>query len=210
MKEILKAFKNKQKECKNITMTFPINADDPQSMKFIEYLNDNRDIVQHDGKIIFMPFGKNVDRFLCGIAPIWKEYDNKQSFEYFYKNSEMMRELFCNEKDKDDRPIQIYANIAGVKYIITWKSTEQVDQFHYSEASPEDRGLLDMLWHMFGGIVKNEDDSEIKQLNPKIGVTFEVYLSKDYGYSFGITKSVFEHAKQLGYAVGGSILLGIG
>lgn len=210
MEKILETFKSTLVNNPDCPVQFPLDADDSESMRLIEYLSENRGIVEHSGKIIFIPYGKDVKRFICGIAPIWKNYDSIKSFEYFYTNSEMMRELFCNEKDDNGSLSPIYAEIDGVKYLVTWESNSDTDSFHYKVANANERGLLDMLWSIFGGITKKENNDEIKQLNPQIGVSFEVALSKDYGYNFGLTKKIYEHAHQLGYAIGGHISLSIG
>lgn len=212
MKKILNNFKNTLEENPDCPVSFSLNADDPQSMRFIEYLNDNKNLIEHNGKITFIPFGKNVERFICGVAPMWKKYEDIRLFEYYYTNSEMMRELFCNEKDDNDKLMPLYADIGGVKYIVTWESKGDTDSFHYKAANSEERGLLDMLWSIFGGITtkNDEDKDETKKLNPQIGVSFDVALSKDYGYNLGVTKMIYEHAHSLGYAVGGNISLSIG
>ena len=212
MEKILNTFKSMLENNPDCPVTFPLDTDNPQSMRFIEYLNDNRTLIEHNGKITFAPFGKNIDRFVCGIARMWKEYKDRKSFEYFYTNSEMMRELFCNEKDDNDKLIPMYADIDGVKYIVTWESKGDTDSFHYKVANSEERGLLDMLWSIFGGITtKNDKDKdETKKLNPQIGVSFDVALSKDYGYNLGVTKMLYDHAYSLGYAVGGNISMTIG
>lgn len=210
MEKILNTFKSMLANNPDYPVTFPLDTDDPQSMRFIEYLNDNRTLVEHNGKVVFAPFGKNIERFVCGVAPIWKEYKDRKSFEYYYTNSEMMRELFCNEKDDDDKLIPMFTEISGIKYIVTWESKGDIDSFHYKVANSEERGLLDMLWSIFGGITAKDNKDEIKKLNPRIGVNFEIALSKDYGYNFGVTKMLYEHAHSLGYAVGGNISLSIG
>jgi len=210
MEKIVNKFKNSLVNNSGCPVTFPLDTDNPESMKFIEYLSKNRNILEHNGKITFVPFGKNVDKFICGVAPIWKDYNSRKVFEYYYANSEMMRELFCNEKNNDGTLVPIYAEINGEKFIITWESTNDTDIFHYRKAAAEDVGLLDMLWNTFGGITKKEDDDIIKQLNPNIGVSFEIKFNKNYGYGLGVTKAIYEHAYNLGYAVDGNINLDIG
>lgn len=210
MEKILQTFKSVLANNPDHPVTFTLNADNPESMKFIEYLAEHRTLIQHNGKIIFAPYGKNIDRFVCGIARMWKEYKDRKSFEYYYTNSEMMRELFCNEKGEDNKLAPIYTDIEGVKYIVTWESKDDTDIFHYNVANSNERGLLDMLWSIFGGITTKGNKDELKQLNPQIGVNFEIALSKDYGYNLGLTKMIYEHAHSLGYAVGGNISMTIG
>lgn len=207
MEKILETFKSTLKNNPDTAVSFALDADDPQSMRFIEYLRDNRTLIEHNGKITFVPYGKNVENFICGIAPMWKEYSSRQDFEFYYTQSEMMRALFCNERDDDNKLIPIYANIDGTKYIVTWESRNDSDTFHYRVASSDERGLLDMLWSIYGGI---ESEDEVRQLNPQIGISFEMALSKNYGYNFGLTKNIYEHADKLGYSVGGNIKLSIG
>ena len=210
MEKILNNFKSTLEENPDYPVSFSLNADDPQSMRFIEYLNDNKNLIEHNGKITFIPFGKNVERFICGVAPMWKKYEDIRSFEYYYTNSELMRELFCNEKDDNDKLMPLYADIGGVKYIVTWESKGDTDSFHYKAANSEECGLLDMLWSIFGGITTKEGKDEIKRLNPQIGVGFEAVLGKDYGFNFGLAKKINEHVRQLEFAIGGSINLAIG
>lgn len=210
MEKIVNKFKNSLVNNSGCSVTFPLDTDNPESMKFIEYLSKNRNILEHNGKITFVPFGKNVDQFICGVVPIWKQYVSRKDFEGYYKFSEMMRELYCNEKDNNDKLIPIYAEINHKKFIITWQCQNNVDVFHYREASFSERGLLDVLWNTFGGITKKDNDSEIKQLNPKIEVSFKVKITKNYGYNFGIARKIYEHAYNLGYMIGGNINLDIG
>lgn len=210
MKKIIETFKSTLKNNPDCPVTFTLDSDNPQSMRFIEYLNNNRSLVQHNGKIVFLPYGKNIERFIFGIAPIWKEYENRESFESYYTNSEMMRELFCNERDVNGQLIPIYAEINGVKYIVTWETKNDTEIFHYKMATFEERGLADVLWSIFGGIKSKEDRNEIKQLNPQIGITFEVDINKNYGYNLGFAQRLNNHAYSLGYAVGGNIKMSIG
>lgn len=210
MEKILDTFKSILANNPDCTVNFPIDADDPESIKFIQYLCENNGLIEHNGKVVFCPFGNNVEEFVCGIAPIWKDYSDKKTFEGYYKNSDMMRTLFCNEKDDNDQLAPMFLDIGGVKYIVTWEANQNDDIFHYRKANAVERGLLDLLWSTFGGITRKEEDIEVKQLNPQIGVSLEFSLNKQYGYYFGLTKKIYDHAYELGYTVGGNIQLGIG
>ena len=137
---------------------------------------------------------------------MWKEYPDKATFEMFYTQSEMMRTLFCNEKDDKGNLLPIYVLIGDIKYIVTWESTKKNDIFHYKQATLHERGLFDVLWSNFGGGVK--DDKKI--LNPRFGIMFDRAINKDYGLSVGMVKSILDRCDNLDYSVCGEIKLEVG
>ena len=172
----------------------------------LDYLQDNKGDIYNNNKIVFVPFGVNTDKFICGVAPMWKEYPDKATFEMFYTQSEMMRTLFCNEKDDKGNLLPIYALIGDIKYIVTWESTKKNDIFYYKQATLHERGLFDVLWSNFGGGVKEEK----KILNPRFGITFDRAINKDYGLSVGMVKSILDRCDNLDYSVCGEVKLEVG
>lgn len=185
---------------------FPIDTDNSENWRLLDYLQDNKGDIHNNNKIVFVPFGVNTDKFICGVAPMWKEYPDKSTFEMFYTQSEMMRTLFCNEKDESGNLLPIYALIGDIKYIVTWESTKKNDIFHYKQATLHERGLFDVLWSNFGGGVK--DDKKI--LNPRFGIMFDRSINKDYGLSVGMVKAILDHCDNLDYSVCGEIKIDIG
>lgn len=185
---------------------FPIDTDNSENWRLLDYLQDNKGDIHNNNKIVFVPFGVNTDKFICGVAPMWKEYPDKSTFEMFYTQSEMMRMLFCNEKDESGNLLPIYALIGDTKYIVTWESTKKNDIFHYKQATLHERGLFDVLWSNFGGGVK--DDKKI--LNPKFKIAFNQSINKDYGLSVGMVKAILDHCNNLDYSVCGEIKIDIG
>ena len=141
----------------NYDVLFPIDTDNSENWRLLDYLQDNKGDIYNNNKIVFVPFGVNTDKFICGVAPMWKEYLDKATFEMFYTQSEMMRTLFCNEKDDKGNLLPIYALIGDIKYIVTWESTKKNDIFHYKQATLHERGLFDGLWSNFGGGTKEDE-----------------------------------------------------
>lgn len=213
MADIIENFEKVIKEASTKTVphsyevVLAIDTDDPNDWQLLDYLCENKGNIHNQNKIIFMPFGANTDKFVCGIAPMWKDYPDKTTFEMFYTQSEMMRNLFCNEKDESGNLLPIYALIGDTKYIVTWESTKDTDTFHYRQATLYERGLFDVLWSCFGGGTK-EDDKKI--LNPKFKITFNQGINKDYGLSVGMVKAILDHCDNLDYSVCGEIKIDIG
>lgn len=96
-------------------------------------------------KIILKPNGDDVDKILCGFAPIWKYHESKELFEKYYTLSEMMRMLYANEHDDEGNFVPIYVTINNEKFIVTWEATKENDIFHYRSVADEELGLLTIL-----------------------------------------------------------------
>lgn len=136
-----------------------------------KYVSDIRNINVY-------PNGDNTMNILCGVAPMWKEHENKVSFEYYYRISEMKRALYANEYEADGEPAYIYIEIDGKKFVVNWQSTlkdkEKVedgivdiheiydDTFTYREASMEELGILNVLADATN--TKNTPDDEYKMI----------------------------------------------
>ena len=208
MEKILNTFKSMLANNPNCSydVLFPIDTDNSENWRLLDYLQDNKGDIHNNNKIVFVPFGVNTDKFICGVAPMWKEYPDKATFEMFYTQSEMMRTLFCNEKDDKGDLLSIYALIGDIKYIVTWESTKKNDIFHYKQATLHERGLFDVLWSNFGGGVKEDK----KILNPRFGIMFDRAITKDYGLSVGMVKSILDRCDNLDYSVCGEIKLNVG
>ena len=60
MEKILDTFKSMLANNPDCTVNFPIDADDPESIKFIQYLCENNGLIEHNGKVVFCPFGNTI------------------------------------------------------------------------------------------------------------------------------------------------------
>lgn len=150
------------------------------------------DVLNHNGRINIRPDSGDPETIICGVAPMWKEHNSKEDFESYYKRSDMMRSLYCNEREINGNLVSIYLDIKGEKLIATWHTDGEYDVFTYRKATVEERGTLDILWEMFGGIINSKG---YKVLNPHIGVV--------YGDSITLQRceSICSHMSNLGYAV---------
>ena len=178
---------------------------------FIEkYLAGNTDkVIEHKGQIIFNIEGNNVEKFICGVAPMWKEYENKNAFEYHYTNSEMMRELYCNEKEDNGSLVPIYISINNEKFIVTWESDKDIDVFRYNKATFKERGLLDVFFEMFGGSTIKDGKNTYKKLNPNIELAFDKKITNNFGFDLGYCLKLCEKISNLGYAINGRVLFNL-
>lgn len=173
---------------------FSFVADSYDYWNFVNNIvRKNKDIIlNHTGRINIRPDSGNPEEIICGKAPMWKEYDSKESFENYYSVSEMMRSLYADERDANGELVPIYLDIAGEKFIVTWETTGKNDIFYYRNATIEERGTLDILWEIFGGTVNSKG---YKVLNPHIGIV--------YGDAITVQscESICQHMMNLGYAV---------
>lgn len=195
---------------------FELNSDNPELYwEFIDkYIRENTDIIKsHNGKITFVVTGNNIGKFICGVAPMWKQYEDSNSFENYYTNSEMMRTLFCNEKNNDVL-VPIYVEFNDGKQIITWESDKNTDTFHYRNATIVERGLLDVLYEIFGGgtinTIKYRQRLEYKKLNPHIGISYNKKITNNFGFDIGFVKSICDHVNNLGYDFDGEFTIRLG
>lgn len=184
------------KMCKELYPNKPFSfvADSYDYWNFVnKIVRDNKEIVlAHTGRINIRPDSGNPEDIICGVAPMWKEYNSKQDFERYYSASEMMRELYANERDVNGNLIPIYLNIKNKKYIVTWESTNDTDIFNYRNATLEERGTLDILWEIFGGTINSKG---FKVLNPHIGMVYGDAITLER------CEKICEHMYNLGYAV---------
>lgn len=151
------------------------------------------DILNHTGRINIRPDSGDPETIICGIAPMWKEHDSKEKFEYYYSISEMARAIYCNEREgKDNHLVPIYVQIKNEKFIVTWHTEDDQDIFTYRLATIKERGTLDILWETFGGTINSKG---YRVLNPHIGIV--------YGDSITLQKckQICQHMANLGYAV---------
>ena len=179
---------------------FSFVADSYDYWNFVtNIVSRDRDIIlNHNGRINIRPDSGDPETIICGVAPMWKEHESKELFEKYYSESEMMRALFFNEKDLEGNLVPIYAEIGGVKYVVTWGETladtmdGMIEEFTYRKATAEERGTLDILWEIFGGRVNGKG---YKVLNPHIGMV--------YGDAITLERcaSICEHMNNLGFAV---------
>lgn len=173
-----------------------------------KYLKDNGDkVLNRKGQIVFNVVGKNIEEFICGVVPMWKEYENRSAFENHYSVSEMMRELFCNERDDDGNLIPLYISLNNEKFIVTWESNNESDMFHYRKATVEERGLLDVFVEMFGGMTVEQDKKTYKKLNPHIAVAFDKRITNQFGFDFGLCKKICDHISNLGFMINGAVAI---
>lgn len=194
------------------SFVFDLDIDDSESVwGFADYLKDNINKIRgRRGQIVFNLVGNDLDIGLCGVAPMWKEYKDKASFESYYTMSEMMRELFCNERDKNNNLIPFYVVIGGVNYIMTWESNKDTDIFHYRRATAGERGLLNVLAEIFGTIEIKNGEQTYKKLHPCISISVSRKITEHYGFDLGLCKILCDHIKNLGYAVNGETNMSVG
>lgn len=150
-------------------------------------------ILEHNGRINIRPDSGEPEEIICGTVQMWKEHESKEMFEKYYTLSETMRMLYCDQIDeKTQKPCEIYVEIQGKKYVVTWKTEKNLDVFTYREATVEERGTLDILWEIFGGTINSKG---YKVLNPHIGIV--------YGDSITLQKceNICNHMMNLGFAV---------
>lgn len=174
---------------------FSFVADSYDYWNFVNNIvRKNKDIIlNHNGRINIRPDSGNPEDIICGIAPMWKKYDSKESFEKYYTLSKMMRTLYANEYDEDGSLAPIYVEINGEKFVVTWKTNKKKhDIFTYREPTIEERGTLDVLWEIFGGTINSKG---YKVLNPHIGMV--------YGDAITLNRceKICEHMERLGFAV---------
>lgn len=149
-------------------------------------------ILEHKGRINIRPDSGEPEEIICGTVQMWKEHESKEMFESYYTLSPTMRALFCNEKNSDGTPCNIYIQIGNEKYVVTWHTEKDMDVFTYRKPTVEERGTLDVLWETFGGTINSKG---YKVLDPHIGVV--------YGDSITLQRCerICEHMMNLGYAV---------
>lgn len=194
MSNLSEIFKNICEEKSNQSFNFVVNDSDYWNF-LLNVVTECKDIIlNHNGKIYIIPNFKDLkdlEKIICGIAPMWKEYDNKKQFEEFYCQSEMLQIIYANEFENGEL-VPIYVNIAGDKYIATWEVLGNENVFKYREATLEERGTLDILWNIFGGII---DDDGNKVLNQHIGFGFKEPLLPE------VLLSICNHTTNLGYSI---------
>lgn len=181
---------------------FSFVADSYDYWNFVDNIvRKNKEIIlNHTGRINIRPDSGKPEEIICGKAQMWKEYDSKEQFEEYYTKSEMMRSVYCNEREKDGELANIYLEVQGKKYIVNWTSTDNEDVFNYRNATVEERGTLDVLWEIFGGTVNSKG---YKVLNPHIGIV--------YGDAITLERCtrICEHLVSLGFAVE-NVVFGVG
>lgn len=182
--------------------SFSFVADSYDYWNFIDNIvRKNKDIIlNHTGRINIRPDSGEPEEIICGKVPMWKEYDSKEEFENYYIQSEMMRSIYCNEKENDGELANIYLDIKNKKYVVNWKSTNDEDIFIYRDATLEERGTLDILWEIFGGTINSKG---YKVLNSHIGIV--------YGDAITIERctKICEHLVSLGFTVE-NVIFGVG
>lgn len=207
-RKLIELFEENLSLCPNEPFVFDFDTCEYKDCwEFIEkYLKENTDkVLGHNGQIVFNVTGTHIEQFICGVAPMWKEYENRSVFENYYTASEMMRELFCNEKDENGNLTPFYVSLDGEKFIVTWESDKDSDTFHYHKATVEERGLLDVFFEMFGGMTVEQDKKTYKKLNPHISVTFDKKLTNQFGFDLGISKKICDHISNLGFTINGMV-----
>lgn len=132
-------------------------------------------------------YSDETEKFICGIAPKWKKYESKQDFENYYKNSQMMRSIYCNELDDFKEPANIYVDIDNNKYIVSWTSKGNKDSFKYKKPNINDIGLINMIKDVYN---YQSDDGE--WLIPNI----KLIINDSIPY-FGFRR-ITNHIKNLG------------
>ena len=173
---------------------FSFVADSYDYWNFVNNIvRNNKDVIlNHNGRINIRPDSGEPEDIICGTAPMWKEHESKEAFESYYTRSEMMRVIYCNEYDTETELAHIYIQIDGIKYIVTWEATDDEDIFTYREATVEERGTLDILWEIFGGIINSKG---YKVLNTHIGIVYGDAITLER------CEKICEHMMNLGYAV---------
>lgn len=212
-KKLMQLFEEDMKLCPDQSFVFDLDSSMfKECWAFVtEYLKKNVDkILEHKGQIVFNIIGKNIEKFICGVAPMWKEYENKSAFENYYTVSEIMRELYCNEKDDKGNLIPFYISIDGERFIVTWESKKDSDIFCYHKTTVEDCGLINIFFEMFGGMTVEQDKKTYKKLNPHIAITFDKKITNQFGFDFGFCKKVCDHINNLGFAINGAITINFG
>lgn len=181
---------------------FSFVADSYDYWNFVDNIvRKNKDVIlSHTGRINIRPDSGEPEEIICGKAQMWKQYDSKEQFEEYYTQSEMMRSVYCNEREKDGELANIYLEVQDKKYIVNWTSTDDEDVFSYRDATVEERGTLDVLWEIFGGTINSKG---YKVLNPHIGIV--------YGDAITLERCtrICEHLVSLGFAVE-NVVFGVG
>ena len=159
---------------------------------FLNYITSNKDVlIENLMRIHITPNTDDAEEILCGIAPMWKEYESKESFEQYYTLSEMMRALYCNEIE-DNALVPIYVSINDEKFIVTWHSQKDTDVFKYRPATTIEIGLLNVLCELFKDKIYNNNGYEFKTFTfIKVEVHQDISLKK--------YQSVYKHMQQLDY-----------
>ena len=173
---------------------FSFVADSYDYWNFVNNIvRNNKDVIlKHNGRINIRPDSGNPEDIICGVAQMWKKHESRKAFESYYTNSEMMKSLYFNEKDKKGNPVPIYVEIEGIKYVVHWEIKGNNEVFTYRPATVAERGTLDVLWEIFGGTINSKG---YKVLNPHIGMV--------YGDSITVQscENICAHMYNLGYAV---------
>lgn len=121
------------------------------------------DLLAHDGVVGLKCEFSNHQTNICGSVPAWKEYGSKADFESYYKRSEMMRDLYCNEEDYDAeteerKDVKIFISVPEGRFSVVWTTKGDEDVFTYRPAKPEEIGTLWLVWDVIGGTVDENDE----------------------------------------------------
>lgn len=194
MSNLSEIFMNMCETNSNKSFNFVVNNDECWDFLSNILPKYKKMILNRNGKIHITPNFKDfkdLEEIICGVAPMWKEYESKKQFEEFYCQSEMLRIIYANEFENGEL-VPIYVDIAGDKHIVTWEVLGNENVFKYREATLEERGTLDILWNIFGGII---DDDGNKVLNQHIGFGFKEPLPPE------VLLSICNHTTNLGYSI---------
>lgn len=175
-------------------------------------VNLGEEFVSAIKQIYIKPNGDNIMEILCGIAPMWKEHESKESFEKYYIVSEMMRSLYANEYEENGEPVSIYVKIDNKKLIVNWKYTQKEiedkdkmfpnpedmfdDTFAYREATIEECGILELLEKNISTKSNNTSDDNLY----KMISSSDFIMIYDENISLKQFKEVYQRMAYLGYA----------
>lgn len=163
-------------------------------------------ILARDGKVVIRPDSGDPVDILCGIA-VKKSLE--EVLEYYYSDTTEKIGFqegdkfynFCPERFEDlikeygkDGVWDIARNLqAGL-------DNGFIEEINISKDSPESKGVIELLWDIFGGTVNSQG---FKVLDPHIGAIYGDSITLDRA------KQICERLKQKGFA-STNVVLGIG
>lgn len=161
---------------------------------FLNYITDKKDVISENiVRIHVTPNEDDIEELLCGVAPMWKEYESKESFEQYYTLSEMMRALYCNEIE-NNALVPIYVSVNDERFIVTWQSKGDNDIFNYRPATDLEIGFLNILYRLFKDRVFNDNGNEYKSFT---FINIEVHKED---ITMKKCQNVYKHMQQLDYS----------
>ena len=182
-----------------------------------EYLVKNKDgIMARDGKLVIRPDSGNPVDIICGSAIIidFKDVDSLESLKSWakdYLEEEVREDADHGERGADDASgyFRFDGKIYKISIDVDWNRYDK--QYYFIEEtkvtsckevelSPAEKGVIQLLWEIFGG---ETNDQGYKVLDPHIGAI--------YGDSITLDRQleIYQRLADKGFAAT-NIVLGIG